>query len=123
MKWLRDAQVGLGTNPYCRYFLINSLVSAFLLTFIGIGYVFVWQALPHVLLAIAPFNPWAVSVLNWLGWPTPNIEKLKTAPGSVFWIFIAMRLLRLIIFLGIGLFLIANANFSLMSLLFLPSRP
>ncbi len=122
MKWLQDAQAGLGTNPYCRYFLINAVLSAFLLIFIGIGYVFVWQALPHALLAIAPFNPWAVSLLNWLGWPTLNIEKLKTAPGSIFWIFIAMRLLRFIIFLGIGLFLIANANFSLMSLLFLPSR-
>jgi hypothetical protein len=94
-----------------------------LLTLVGIGYVFVWQALPHLLLAIAPFNPWAVSVLNWLGWPTQNIEKLGTATGSIFWIFIATRLLRLIIFLGIGLFLIANANFSLMSLLFMSPRP
>jgi hypothetical protein len=123
MKWLRDTQAGFGTNPLCRYLLINTVVSLFLLTFIGIGYVFVWQALPHGLLAMAPFNPWAVSLLNWLGWPTENIEKLRTAPGSVFWIFIVMRLLRLIIFLGIGLFLIANANFSLMSLFFTSPRP
>jgi len=122
MKWIRDTQAKLGTNPYCRYLLINSIVSLFLLTFVGIGYIFIWQALPHALLAIAPFNPWAVSALNWLGWPTENIEKLSTAKGSIFWIFIGMQLLRLIIFLWIGFFLIANANFSLMSLLFMSAR-
>ena len=120
-KWWQDTQEGIKINPLCRYFLLTSIVLIFSLTIVGVGFLFLWLAIPHFLAAFAPFYEWPKRALGQLGLAFPGFEGFASQRGVKVkigtWVF-AVSQLALGVFFSIGaLFLILKANFSLLTLI------
>jgi hypothetical protein len=90
------------------------------LTVMGVGFVLLWQAIPHFLAAFAPFYAWPRRVLGQLGLASSNFERLVEqdyANRRVWtWVFAGTQLMLGAFFLIGAIFLIFKANFSLLTL-------
>lgn len=119
-KWWRDTENGLSTNPFCRSILIELIVTFALFAFIGWGYIFVWQAMVyHLLAAWAPFSLKIDRLLRRIGVPFVPYGGLKNRSQGYRWYFVGRRLLTGSAILIAGLYVVAKANFGLVSLLWL----
>jgi hypothetical protein len=119
-KWWQDTREGMKINPLCRYFLLTSIVLVFSLTIMGVGFVLLWQAIPHFLAAFAPFYAWPRRALGQLGLASSNFERFVSQEGVNkriwIWAFSVTQLIAGVFFLSGAMFLILKANFSLLTL-------